>query len=137
MRRSPWLFAWVALAALACLYIAGEEASWGQHQLGWVTPAGWNALNDQGETNLHNISSWFDQKPRLLLEVGVVVGGIVIPLAALRWPQIRYGRLGVILPPVLVLPTALLAEVSRMTDQEGNAVEDAATDFSAVAIRPA
>jgi hypothetical protein len=117
IRGRPLLLAWVAGAALASFYIAGEEASWGQHYFRWATPEAWMAVNDQGETNLHNTSSWFDQKPRLLLELGVVVGGILVPLLALRRPAIRRGRLGVILPPLLCLPSALLAEVVRLSDR--------------------
>src|SRR5690606_24599741 len=79
-----WLKLWLAAGALGCLYIAGEEISWGQHIIGWGTPEYWAALNDQNETNLHNTSSWLDQKPRLLLEIGVVFGGLVMPLIA-RW----------------------------------------------------
>ncbi|MCB9982820.1 MAG: hypothetical protein H6861_03965 [Rhodospirillales bacterium] len=49
-------------------------------------------MNDQNETNLHNISSRFDQKPRLILLVGVVVGGLIIPalqhFKSKRVPQI-------------------------------------------------
>lgn len=71
---------WVVLVTMACVYLAGEELSWGQHLLGWETPAPVKALNDQGETNLHNVSSWFDQKPRLALELWIIVGGIVVPL---------------------------------------------------------
>ncbi len=72
-----WLNLWVPLVTLACFYFAGEELSWGQHLFGWATPEYWNTINDQGETNLHNISSWFDQKPRMLLELFVLYGGIV------------------------------------------------------------
>lgn len=115
VRRQPLLWAWLALAALGSLYIAGEEASWGQHYLGWATPEGWQGLNDQNETNLHNTSSWLDQKPRTLLELGVIIGGIVIPLAALRWPAIRRARLAIILPPFLCLPSAVIAEAVRMS----------------------
>ena len=117
VRRQPLLWAWLALAALGSLYIAGEEASWGQHYLGWGTPEVWQALNDQNETNLHNISSWLDQKPRGLLEIGVVIGGILIPLAALRWPQIRRSRLAIILPPMICLPSALIAEFAAMSER--------------------
>lgn len=116
-RRKAWLFAWVALGAVACFYIAGEEASWGQHLLGWSTPEGWRAVNDQEETNLHNVSSWFDQKPRLILELGVIFGGIIIPLAALRRPSLRQGRFADVLPPLLCLPSAVLAEVIRLTER--------------------
>jgi hypothetical protein len=117
LRQRPWLYAWVGLAALGCLFIAGEEASWGQHYVGWSTPESWQAINDQGETNLHNISSWFDQKPRLLLEVGVIVGGILLPLAALLRPTLRSARLSLIIPPLICLPSALLAELSRLSQR--------------------
>lgn len=71
---------WALLAALGCFYVGGEEVSWGQHFLNWNTPAYWANINDQDETNLHNTSSWLDQKPRLLLELGVITGGLLLPL---------------------------------------------------------
>lgn len=71
---------WALLAALGCFYVGGEEVSWGQHFLNWNTPEYWAAINDQDETNLHNTSSWLDQKPRLLLELGVITGGLLLPL---------------------------------------------------------
>ncbi len=117
LRQQPWLYVWFGLAALGCLFIAGEEASWGQHYLGWATPDNWRAVNDQGETNLHNTSSWFDQKPRLLLEIGIIVGGILLPLAALWRPGLRGRGLAPILPPLLCLPVALLAEASRLSER--------------------
>ena len=42
-RRWP-LWLWLALAALGSLYVAGEEASWGQHYFGWATPETWQAV---------------------------------------------------------------------------------------------
>ena len=117
LKTRPWLYLWVGFAAAACFYIAGEEASWGQHYLQWETPERWAALNDQGETNLHNTSSWFDQKPRMVLELGVVVGGILIPLLALRRPALRRQSYSVILPPLLCLPSAVLAEITRMWER--------------------
>lgn len=117
MRSRPWLLAWVALAAVSCFYIAGEEASWGQHFLLWSTPETWGTLNDQNETNLHNVSSWFDQKPRTLLEIGVIVGGIILPIVGLFRPELRQWRFAVIVPPLLCLPTAVLAEVTRLSER--------------------
>ena len=116
-RRYRWLWIWLVLASLGSFYVAGEEASWGQHYLRWATPESWQAVNDQGETNLHNTSSWFDQKPRMLLELGIVIGGIVIPLAALKWPAIRRVRFGIILPPMLCLPSTVLAELTRLSER--------------------
>lgn len=104
------------VAVLGCaagtLYITGEELSWGQQILQWDTPAYWSTLNDQNETNLHNTSAWLDQKPRLLLFIGIVVGGLIVP-ALQRWkptllpqkfadlyPRARLGvtALGVLVP---------------------------------------
>ena len=80
-RLGWWVLAWVA----GCTYFAGEEASWGQHFFGWRTPPAIARLNDQGETNLHNISSWLDQKPRSLVELWIFVGGIVVPV----WRRVK------------------------------------------------
>ena len=81
---SVWLGGWIALLTAGCVYFAVEELSWGQHWFGWETPASIGAINDQQETNIHNISSWFDQKPRLILELGTLICGVVFPLWALR-----------------------------------------------------
>jgi len=75
-----WLAGWILGWTLACIYFAGEEASWGQHLFRWTTPEALNGLNDQRETNLHNIGSWFDQKPRTLVELWVVFTGLVLPV---------------------------------------------------------
>ncbi len=80
IRENRLLFAWVLLATICSFYVAGEEVSWGQQIAGWATPESWSHVNDQDETNLHNTSSWLDQKPRMLLELAVFGGGVVIPL---------------------------------------------------------
>jgi hypothetical protein len=116
-RRDRLVFAWILLALLGSVYMAGEEASWGQHYAGWLTPESWQAINDQGETNLHNTSSWLDQKPRTLLEFGVIIGGIVIPLLALWRPSIREGRYALFLPPLACLPVAVIAEVGKIWER--------------------
>lgn len=116
-RADRLVFAWILLALAGNIYLAGEEASWGQHVGGWLTPDFWQGLNDQGETNLHNTSSWLDQKPRTLLEIGIIVGGIIIPLLALKDPRIRSGRFAIFLPPLACLPIGVLAEFSRVWER--------------------
>jgi hypothetical protein len=98
-KTSKWLGLWVALAAICCLYVGGEEVSWGQHFLNWSTPEYWAAINDQNETNLHNTSSWLDQKPRLILLIGVVIGGLVIPALRKSRPGLLPEKFAVIYPP--------------------------------------
>lgn len=117
VRADRLVFIWILLGLLGSIYMAGEEASWGQHYIGWLTPESWQAVNDQGETNLHNTSAWLDQKPRTLLEIGVIVGGIIIPLLALKRPAIREGSFAIFLPPLVCLPTALIAEVGKIWER--------------------
>ncbi len=103
------LVLWLSLLILSCIYFAGEEVSWGQHLWAWETPELMQRVNDQKETNLHNISSWLDQKPRLLLELWVLFCGVIYPLSRLflkgprdRWKCWFY-------PTIVCFPTAVLA----------------------------
>lgn len=72
-------FVWLLIYSLGCIYFLGEEISWGQHLFDWSTPDTWLDINDQQETNLHNTSALFDQVPRLLLTIGIVIGGLFYP----------------------------------------------------------
>ena len=74
---------------MGLIYFAGEEISWGQHWFHWQANEFFENYNDQSigntsETNFHNISSWFDQKPRIVLTFFVIVGGIICPLFLYR-----------------------------------------------------
>ncbi len=113
-KEMPWIWAWVMIAAACCFYVAGEEISWGQHFLKWSTPDYWLHFNDQYETNLHNTSAWFDQKPRLLLEIGVVVGGLIIPFLRRFKPSLLPVRFEIIYPSSLLVVTALLAMMPKL-----------------------
>lgn len=84
----PVMVFWFAGWLLATFYFLGEEVSWGQWWFGWDTPEAWAEFNRQGETNLHNVSSWFSEKPRLLIELFIYGGGCLIPLA---FPKLRRG----------------------------------------------
>jgi len=110
---------WILLITLACIYIAGEEISWGQQLVGWGTPEWAKGVNDQHETNLHNMSSWFDQKPRLLLEILVLIGGIFLPLKrklqGMRLPRDSWQYW--LCPTIVCLPAALFAILSRLPDR--------------------
>jgi len=119
---SSWLYVWIMLVTAACIYFAGEEISWGQSIFHWQTPEVISRINDQNETNLHNMSSWLDQKPRLLLALGVLVGGILLPL----WRKAK----GIVYadrdwrywfwPDLVCLPTALLAFLIKIPQRYAN-----------------
>ncbi len=125
-RGAPtWYTAFLACFAAGAIYFCGEEASWGQHYLHWNTPEAWAAVNDQKETNLHNISALLDQFPRLMLTLAALVGGVVVPIARSKRPALfRPGTLLERLGPTYVcMPAALLALTIRLPQNLCNALE--------------
>lgn len=126
-RAKPLLLkVWLGIVFLGVLYLLGEETSWGQHYLRWGTEGWFAEYNDQQETNFHNTSALFDQLPRNLLYLGMIVGGIVHPLLKLA----RNGR-GLIdqpwwwAPTIACLPTvvfAFLAGAPKALDKVADAL---------------
>ncbi|RYG60292.1 MAG: hypothetical protein EON60_07675 [Alphaproteobacteria bacterium] len=108
---------WLVVTALGIFFVLGEELSWGQHYIGWDAFGWFVHKNDQMETNLHNTSSWLDQKPRMLLVTGILLGGVVLPLlerarghALTRLPEWFKPRLA-------DLPLAAMVIVAQMPKQ--------------------
>lgn len=120
-KSATWLMAWIALAVVCCVYVAGEEISWGQQILKWDTPEYWANINDQNETNLHNTSSWLDQKPRLILELGVYFSGMVLPLLRRYKPNLLPTRFAAIYPGNAVIVTAVVCFCVRLADMVADA----------------
>jgi hypothetical protein len=100
IRRDPLVAAWLVAIMVGGIYLGGEEASWGQHYLGWQTPETWAEINRQQETNLHNTSFWFDRFPRILITLAIFVGGLVLPAIKLRRPTLIPRRFDFIIPPL-------------------------------------
>ena len=119
VKRSGLLWGLILLFGLGNFYIAGEEHSWGQHFFNWNTPEYWSAINRQAETNLHNVSHWFNQRPRLVLEIGILVGGILVPLTQTKAGPFRQPLLALLTPPVQLTVVALVALVVKAIDQLG------------------
>jgi hypothetical protein len=57
----------ILIYIFAINYYLFEEISWGQHIFGWESTDFFLETNHQNETNLHNISSIFNELPRNLL----------------------------------------------------------------------
>lgn len=123
VRKSPGLGAWFILAFIGAFYVAGEEISWGQHIFEWSSPEFWKQINDQGETNLHNTSSWLDQKPRLLLEIGVMAGGTIIPLLNRYRQRMLPRQFDSIYPPLILVPVALIVLLLKVSDKALEALD--------------
>ena len=116
VRRRPLVLAVTVLAALACLFIGGEEVSWGQHIFFWQDAGLVTAVNDEGELSLHNMNKGFERAPRALLETGVFVGGLLIPLLCAFGPSLRQSRMALFLPAAALVPAALFAALFKGSD---------------------
>jgi len=65
---------------LGILYYFFEEISWGQHIFKWQTPSFFTNFNHQNETNIHNISSLFNEVPRNILLIWCTLSFLLIKL---------------------------------------------------------
>jgi hypothetical protein len=119
---------WFILFAIGCFYFAGEEASWGQHALGFTPPAAIAERNLQGEFNLHNTKGWahdlLNEIPRTLATGFCLVICGILPLIHRPNPRhqsfwARFWR-GFLPTRALVFPgliAALIAYVETPLDE--------------------
>lgn len=108
-----------AFAVVAGLFVAGEEASYGQHFFKWQAEGIFLQLNDQQETNLHNIGTWFDQKPRALLEVASILVGLVIPFMQARVRRWMPKVFKPFVPGFWFMPIAILIQLAEIPKRFG------------------
>jgi len=66
---------------------------------------------------LHNTSSWLDQKPRLILLIGSVTGGLIIPFLQRFKPSVLPKKFEIIYPPAILGVTAALAVSVNLIDK--------------------
>ena len=117
VRARPFVLTVSIIGALSSFYIAGEEMSWGQHFFHWNTPEYWAEVNRQQETNLHNTYAIFEKTPRSILELGIAIGGLGVPLAAYFYPWLRACRVSLFLSATALLPTAMGAMFFKLVDR--------------------
>ena len=125
-----FLKVWLLILIIGAAYFALEEISYGQHMFGWGTAEAWKELNDQDETNLHNVHSLFDQVPRALLSLGILIGGIILPLYSRfrdirldessrfywQWPTIDCVTIGLLV--ILIRPILSVVETDAINTGE-------------------
>lgn len=103
-----WLIAW----CIALFYFLGEDLNWGQYVFNWTPPEFFLEHNKEAETNLHNMSTWFNQKPRMVVQLWVLAAGVLVPLG---WNWLR--RVTARFVPDILWPgraTVLLALVTTL-----------------------
>jgi hypothetical protein len=78
-----WLSGWFILGAIGMIVFAGEEVSWGQHFGLWTgdqLPERWRQINDQQETNFHNITNALDQGPTNVVMLATLFAFAGLPI---------------------------------------------------------
>jgi len=99
----------LGLVALFCVFVAGEEISWGQRLLSFRPPEYFLAENFQQELNVHNLVD--SDLRKLGLRLVILAYGVLLPLLAssrkLRgWME----RLGVVAPSWMLMPAFIAME---------------------------
>ena len=97
------------LVALFCLFVAGEEFSWGQRLIGYYPAEFFLQHNFQQEANLHNLPQTFVQ-PKYVLMTALAGYGVALPVMALlpTWSS-RMSRAGATAPPRYLVPWFVIA----------------------------
>ncbi|MDQ3995675.1 MAG: hypothetical protein M3303_01515 [Gemmatimonadota bacterium] len=98
-----------ALVGVFCLFVAGEEISWGQRLVGYTPPDVFLEHNTQQEANVHNFADVFG-RPKWMLIMALAGYGLVLPaLAATRPTRRLLDRVGATAPSLAVAPWFLAA----------------------------
>lgn len=91
------------LVALFCLFVAGEEFSWGQRLVGYSAPEFFLRNNVQQELNLHNLPQ--SVRPGWFLMMALGGYGVLLPLLSLAARTRAFiDRVGAASPPLALVP---------------------------------
>jgi hypothetical protein len=115
----------LSLLGLALVFFvgAGEEISWGQRILGLETPESLESINDQGEINLHNLSTGTLNQ---LFQVFWLVMGVLVPIAGLHQPT---RRLLARFLPILPAPLAIAFVANQVAIRVGDRLFESHPDL--------
>jgi hypothetical protein len=127
------------LVAAFCIFVAGEEFSWGQRLLGFTPPDYFLEHNTAQEVSLHNVANVFGQAKGILM-LALLGYGVVLPLYGRR----RGGsnvlrRVGATPPRMDTLPwfaAAILLLLINPVEYTGEWVETLAGGLFLITARP-
>jgi hypothetical protein len=92
------------LVGLFCLFVAGEEISWGQRLFGFTPPTVFLEHNTQQEANVHNFADVFG-RPKWTLILALGGYGLLLPALARMGPTRRLlDRVGATAPSHALAP---------------------------------
>lgn len=100
-----------ALVGLFCLFVAGEEMSWGQRLFGLTPPSYFLEHNTQQEMNVHNFADLFGSPKGPFMIVLAGYSFLLPAVSRLRMLQPLLARIGATPPPVAAIPWFAVAIV--------------------------
>ena len=118
-KQHLWGF-WMFFFAMGCLFIAGEEVSWGQNFFGYEMADGISSTNFQEEFNLHNsmlIQSSNNNLSSILFKL-LMFYLIILPMFLMAFPTIKklVRRMMVPIPSMQIAIIALLAKTADIVN---------------------
>jgi hypothetical protein len=110
----PWFGRLYLAAAVGAMFVLGEEISWGQRIFGWTTPDALAEVNEQAETNLHNVRGVLSVLNLVVL--GVAAAAAALPIVWRTWAgrRARSFAEALLVPPLFVVPAFLPVILYRM-----------------------
>ena len=94
-----------AALALFCLFVAGEEFSWGQRLLGYASPEFFLRNNFQQEVTVHNLLLHWSLQPGSVLMIALAAYGVLLPsVAYAATARPLMARIGATAPTLALLP---------------------------------
>jgi hypothetical protein len=122
-----WFF---ILFAIACIFFAIEEISWGQRVFGLESSEYFLEHSDQQEINVHNIvNEQFSVRTKHIAAWALLAYGVVLPmLARSYWVFSFVKRLGIVIPPLVLIPGFIFASVMTW-DRYFNGQDEEVAEF--------
>ena len=122
-----WFF---ILFAIACIFFAIEEISWGQRIFGLESPEYFLEHSDQLEINVHNVvNEQFSVRTKHIAAFGLFIYGVVLPVSTLI-PSVRSlaEKFKIMIPSKILIPGFILS--SLMTwDRYFNGQDEEVAEF--------
>lgn len=127
------------LVAAFCIFVAGEEFSWGQRLLGFTPPAYFLEHNTAQEVSLHNVADVFGQTKGILM-LALIGFGVILPLyGRTRTSSNLLRRIGATPPRLDTLPWFAVAALLLLINPvayTGEWVETLAGGLFLITARP-
>ncbi|HEY3394771.1 MAG TPA: hypothetical protein VGK58_18845, partial [Lacipirellulaceae bacterium] len=126
------------LVGLFCIFVGGEEFSWGQRLFGFMPPAVFLERNTQQEFTVHNFADVFGE-PKGVLILALLGYGLLLPLARRFGLRSFLDRVGATAPSLRLVPWFVIAAgllIWYPVDLTGEWVEALAAVLFLVSVPP-